>query len=291
MKNIYVYVAILLAGCVLVACSETDEGDENNEDGAEDVVSVETAEAEEDDLTVTKSVFGRAEPSKTTPVMLESPGEIDSLEVEEDDDVDEDDTIAKVKTPEGKEKIKADADGRITDLDADEGEMASDEDPLATISEMDPMTLTFQVTSNVRRLFEKDDENDVHIDDDEHEATITKVKATPDDSGMYPVEAEVDNDDDDILSGMVARMEVPEKRVEDATIVPTSAVETEDSESTVFIVEDDKAVEVDVEIKETQSDHTAIDGDVEPGDEVVVSGQLTLDDGSEVDVTEAGNES
>lgn len=289
MKKIYVYVAILLAGGVLAACSGADGENDDNE--AEEVVPVEVDEAEEGDLTVTKSVYGRAEPSKTTPVMLENPGEIDTLEVDEGDDVDEDDTIAKVKTPEGKEKIQADADGTITDLDADEGETASDEDPLATISEMDPMTLTFQVTSNVRRLFEKDDENDVEIDDTEYEGEVTKVKATPDDSGLYPVEAEVDNDDGDILSGMVARMDVPEDRVEDAIIVPTSAVETEDDESSVFIVEDNKAVEVDVSIEETQSDRTAIEGDVEADDEVVVSGQLTLEDGSEVDVTEARNES
>lgn len=289
MRKIYVYIAIMLAGCVLVACSNNDA--EENNDENEETVPVETAEVEEGDLTVTKSVYGRAEPSKTTPIMLEDPGEIDKLEVEEGDTVEEDDTIAKVLTPEGDKKIEADADGMITDLDAEEGEMTSDEDPLAVISEMDPMKLSFQVTSKVRKLFEKDDENTVDIDGEEYDATVDKVKATPDDTGLYPVEASVENEDDDILSGMVARMDVPEEKVEDTIIVPTSAIVTEDEESFIFIVEDDEAVRTEVSVNETQSDETAIDGDVDVDDELVVNGQSTLADGSKVDVKEEENES
>src|SRR5699024_10147738 len=86
-------IAILLIG-ILPACSE-DEEEQSGE--TEKVTSVETVEAEEGDLTIVKTMNSRTKPGSLNSIMLESPGELETLEVENGDEADKDDTIATSK--------------------------------------------------------------------------------------------------------------------------------------------------------------------------------------------------
>src|SRR5699024_9962693 len=106
----------------------------------------------------------------------------------------------------------------------------------------------------------------------------------PDDSGLYPVEATIDNEDEKILPGEMAKLSIPEKKIKDALIVPTEAVIEESGSSYVFVLEDDTVTKAEVTVKETQSDESAIKGDVEKGDVIITSGQHSLEDGSKVNV-------
>lgn len=271
---------ILLAG-VLAACNDNDQDTEKQKESQE--ISVETEAAIKDDFTIEKTVYGRISPSSTTPVTLESPGEIDTLKVENGDEVKEDDLIAILKTPAGKQNIRAPKDGDITSLDAAVGDTVSDDDPLAVIADMDKLKLEFSVTSGVQSLFSKDDTLDANVDDQELDAKIISIDTMPDDTGLYPVKATAKNKDKAILPGMIATLHVPEKRVKDATIVPTAAI-IEEEEAFVFVIKDDKAEKIDVETEETQSDKTAVKGDIKADDQVVVDGQMTLNDGDTVNV-------
>lgn len=287
LKKVYTLLVLIIVGGILVACSEA----EVKEDDADKVIPVEVEEVEKGDLTITKTVYGRLEPSSTTPVMIQNPGKVDTLEVAGGDEVKEDDAIATIVSPAGSESITADGDGIVTSLDVKEGDKISNEEPLAIIADVDTMKLTLNVTANVRALFHKDDEHQTTIGDEAYDATITRVKEMPEDTGLYPVEATVKNKDGNILPGMIAEMAVPENKVKDTIIVPTSAIVTEEDDTFIFIARDNEAVKIDVTVTETQSDMTAIEGDVEPGDNVIINGQLTLVDGSAVDVTGEGNES
>lgn len=272
---------ILLVG-VLAACNDNDQETEKKTENQQ--TSVETEAVVKDDFMIEKTVYGRISPSSTTPVTLESPGEIDTLKVDDGDEVKEDDLIAILKTPAGKQNIRAPKDGDITSLDAAVGDTVSDDDPLAVIADMDKLKLEFSVTSGVQSLFSKDDTLDATVDDQKLEAKITSIDSMPDDTGLYPVKATAKNEDKNVLPGMIATMQVPENRVKDAIIVPTAAIVEEDEESFVFVIKDDKAEKIDVEIEETQSNKTAIKGDVKADDQVVVDGQMTLNDGDAVNV-------
>src|SRR5699024_7167549 len=96
-------IAILLIG-MMTACSEEEE-DQSEE--TEKVTPVETVEAEEGDLTIDKTMNGRTKPGSSKPIMLESPGELETLEVANGDEVDKDDTIATIKTPAGNQTLYA----------------------------------------------------------------------------------------------------------------------------------------------------------------------------------------
>ncbi len=169
--------------------------------------------------------------------------------------------------------------------------MASGSDPLMVIADFDPMLMTASVTDSTRGLLETEEIYTVTINDKDYDAELTSLGTMPDDTGLYPVEAEIAQDEGKILTGMTAVMNVPEKRVNDAIIVPTEAVVTESGETFVYVVKDEKAVKTNVTIKETQSDETAVKGDVQKGDQVVVNGLLTLSDGMTVEVSEEGDNS
>lgn len=284
MKRILFGMIAILLIALLAACTEEED---TNEEAEETVTQVETVEATEGDFVIDRLVYGRTSPSSTAPVMIQNPGEIDTLEVENGDQVEEDDLIASITTPAGNQDITASTAGEITNLEVSEGDMVSTEDPLAIVADLDSMTLTFNVTADVQKLFSIEDTLDVVIDDSEYEAEITAVNKMPDDTGLYPVEATVANEDGDLLAGMVGEMSVPENRIEETIIVPTAAITEEDDGAFVYVIDDEQvANQLAVTIQESQSDETAIEGDVQAGDEIVVDGKLTLTDGSAVNVVE-----
>src|SRR5699024_6990091 len=98
MRKLFIgVIAILLIG-MMTACSEDEE--EQSEE-TEKVTSLETAEAEELDLTKDKTINGRTKPGSSKPIMLESPGELETLEVPNGEEVDKDHTHATIQTPAG----------------------------------------------------------------------------------------------------------------------------------------------------------------------------------------------
>lgn len=285
-RNLLKIVAILMIG-LLVACSNDTE-DETTQNK---VVPVETTKAKKDELVVHKTLLGRTAPNNMTPIMAQLPGEIDTLEVENGDHVDEDDLIATLKTQAGIQNIKASETGEIVELKLKEGDMATESEPLAMIIDMEQMKVNYTVTNNVRTLLEKDMKLETTIGGNSYDVEIISIGMIPDETGLYPVEAIVENKNNELIPGLVVKTSIPEKRIKEAIILPTEAIIEDSDGAYVYIVEDDKVIKTEVTIKESQSDVTAIEGEVSGGDEVVINGQLTLSDGSKVEVVKAGNES
>ncbi|MFD1172452.1 efflux RND transporter periplasmic adaptor subunit [Oceanobacillus picturae] len=273
--------AVLLIG-ILAACNQDED---TNQEEEKRVIPVETQEAKNDNLVIERSLYGRAAASSTSPIMLQAAGEVDSLEVENGEMVEEDDLIATISTPAGNQNIRASRDGEVTQLRAAEGDMVSPEEPFAVIADLDELKLNFTVTSDVVGLLKTGDTHQVEAADKEYEAEISSVDSMPGENGLYPVQATLNNEEKDLLPGVIASMKIPEETISDAIIVPTEAVNEENEESFVFLVKDNKAERVVVTVLETQSENTAIEGDVSEGDQVIVSGHLGLTDGDQVSVT------
>jgi len=280
-KNVLKIMAICLIG-LLVACSNNN----TDEDKTESIIPVETITAQEDEIVVNRTLSGRTAPNRTTPVMVEVPGEIEELNVENGDKVEEDEVLATLKTPAGNQDIKAPKSGEVAELELDEEDVATDSDPFAVIIDMEKLKINYDVTSNVRSLMEKDMILDTVVDDETYETTITSIGSIPGETGLYPVEGVVENVDDQLIPGLVVKTSVPEKRIKDTIVVPTEAIIEESDGAFVYLVEDNVALKTEITIKESQSDVTAIEGDVKVDDEVVINGQLTLSDGREVEVVE-----
>jgi len=289
MRRWLYFLLIILNVIILSACNNA--GEENNSDKNEQSVTpVETVEVKQGDLTVDKSIYGTVAPAKQTPVMVQQPGEITTLKVENGDKVKKDDHLATIKTAMGSQSIYAPTDGEIAKLDVQENDIQSNEEPLLLIVDLEQLHVSFSVTPTMRDLFEKDQNISLEIDGEDFDGTVLPLDSLPNEQGQYSVIAKVDNEQE-ILPGAVAQLIITDKKVKDTTLVPTAAILTENEESYVFIVKDGLAERVVVEIKETQSEETAVVADLEKGDQIIVNGQFTLSDGSEVEVVKEGKQS
>lgn len=285
MKGLRMLYVLVIASVLLAACNN-DNNDENAEE--EVVVSVETAQVEEGDLKVSKSSFGRVSLVTQTPVMADGPAEVKEVHVTNGDEVKEDDKLVTIKTPQGDLDIKAPEDGQVAKLSLREGDYTSDEDPLAIIVDLDEVEAVFDLTKKTRDLLKVDKKVNLTYQEESLEGKVLPFDILPGDTGQYEVKVEIDNEDRILSPGDVVSLEIVEDRVKDTLFVPTAAIITEDDDSYVFIVEDDLAKKVEVEIVELQSDLTAIKGELEEADAVIVSGHFTLEDGDDVQVEKEG---
>lgn len=281
MKKILLFVTVIGMTFLLAACNQEEV---NKKDNKKRVTSVETEEVKEGSIEIEKSVYGRTKPFVSSPVVLKAPGIIDQLEASNGEQVKEGDVIATISSQAGRQSIRAPQDGKLVQLKANEGEMVSTEEPLAVVADLNPLIIEFAVTASDRKLVNKEDELPVDIDEKELTATITSIGTVPNDTGLYPIQAEVSNKKTELLPGMIAQLFVPETRIKDTIIVPTAAIEEQGSQAFIYIVKENKAKRVNVTVQESQSEETAIEGNVKAGDKVIVKGQLTLKDGSQVKV-------
>ncbi|WP_226036327.1 efflux RND transporter periplasmic adaptor subunit [Aquibacillus saliphilus] len=275
-------VALML---LLAACTEDDTSDKQE---TERVTPVEVGEVIQQDLVVEKRFYGRTMPEENTPVVSQAPGEIDSLEVAKGDQVEEEDLLATVKRADGRGTIdiEAPSSGEVSTLNAKEGGMVSNTDPFAMIVNIDTIKIQLNVTAENLSIFEDNDEATVRFDsiDLEEKAEIDYVPSVAGETGLYTVELSVDNKDKKIKPGMTAVVYLPESVVKDSLQIPTTALVEETDQAYVYKIEDDKATKVKITVIESKSDLTAIEGEISAGDTVVTSGQLTLTDGSKVDI-------
>lgn len=280
MKKVYLYVAAIVLFSLLAACSQEDQKD----DEKEVIPSVETDEVTEGDLVTEKSIYGRTSPVRSTPIMLQNPGEIDNLKVSEGEQVEKNDLLATITTPGGNQNIYAPKAGKIVNIQSSEGETVTSEEPFAIVADLEKLKIKLDVTAEISSLLKQGEKEKAIINDDSYDAEITTIATMPNDTGLYTVEAVFENKEGKIIPGTVAKVNIPVSTVKKALIIPTAAIVDENDESFVYIIKDNKATKTKITIKETQSEQTAIEGELKKGDEIVVSGQLTLTDGNKVNI-------
>lgn len=276
-------ISILLL--LLASCNDTEK-EETTEERA---VPVEITEAVLEDFVVEKNTTGRIEPKDLTPIMVQMPGELSELNVKNGDKVEKDELIAKVTTQRGILDVKAPEAGEIVELSAKENDFVSDSEPLALVLNTDELTITFEVTNHLRKLFDRDKTYKVKIDNREYEMVIDTIGKIPGETGLYPVEGTVKNEKDQVLPGMIGVLSLPEKRHEKVLVLPTEAIVEESEGSFVYRIKKDQAEKVEVTVIEAQSNVTAIEGDIAEDDQIVINGQLTLTDGSKVVIAKEEN--
>ncbi|GAA0435239.1 efflux RND transporter periplasmic adaptor subunit [Lentibacillus halophilus] len=184
--------------------------------------------------------------------------------------------------------IKAPISGEITTLNSEQGEMASTQEPFATIVSMDTVKLEVQVSPERLKRLSKGDSVEIAVSgvDDNVTGTISYVASTSSDAGLFTVEADIQNSDRTIRPGMVATLITDEVLVDKSLLVPSNAVVQVEGQSVVFIAKDGKAVQKDVDIIRQGTNVTAVKGDIKKGDQVVTSGQSLLEDGNKVKIME-----
>lgn len=103
-------------------------------------------------------------------------------------------------------------------------------------------------------------------------------------SGTFRVTVKLDNPQGRLKPGMFARVDVRYDSNENALLVARDAVVTQQDQSSVFVVKDGKAIRQVIHTGYTSGDQVEVTKGLAQGDEVVVTGQAGLRDGTAVRV-------
>src|SRR5262249_28706233 len=107
-------------------------------------------------------------------------------------------------------------------------------------------------------------------------------------SGTIELRASFDNTDMALVPGQLVNVTVELDKLQAAMIVPRDAVNDGPTGPYVYVVEGGKAIPHNVKILFDDSESIAFDGDVKPGDRVIVEGQLRVVSGGPVSVDSGG---
>ncbi len=93
------------------------------------------------------------------------------------------------------------------------------------------------------------------------------------------VEAEIPNAEGKLRPGLLARVEIPRRRIPQALTVPLVAAIDFELSKAVYVVEDGRAVRRMVELGPVIGDQVVVEKGLAPGDRVIVDGQLQVSEG------------
>jgi RND family efflux transporter MFP subunit len=103
-------------------------------------------------------------------------------------------------------------------------------------------------------------------------------------SGTIELRATFDNKDFSFLPGQLVNVTVELDTIPNALVVPRDAISEGPDGTFVYVVTDSKARQLSVKVLFDDAKNVAIEGDVKPGDQVIVEGQLRVDPSGAVNV-------
>ncbi|MCA0970965.1 efflux RND transporter periplasmic adaptor subunit [Halobacillus litoralis] len=188
--------------------------------------------------------------------------------------------------------ITSNVSGQVVSVDVEIGDPVSNTQAVAQVVDVSPIKAEISVNAEKLPLFQSGGDYSVNVDPlgESFTASVSYISPVTNDTGLYPIEAVISNDEEKIKPGMLLTINMPETTLEQTLLVPTSAVVENSTEAFVYVVDEENiAVRKTVQVLEAQSDVTAVSGDLAEGDQVVTKGQITLDDGNKVQLIEEEN--
>ncbi len=189
--------------------------------------------------------------------------------------------------------IKAPVSGVVAQVHTEKGAIVGPQSPIITIANIDTLEVNTSINELQVNKIKAGTEVEVLVpacDNQIFSGRIKTVSPTMDPAiKAYPVTITITNKDNIIKAGMYAEVELITDVAEDALIVPAEAVLSRNGDSHVFIVQDDKAVQVQVETGLSNSKEIQILKGLKPGDQVITRGNEDVVDGDLVTVVNRGD--
>ncbi len=195
-------------------------------------------------------------------------------------------------------RITSPVDGKTGPILVQPGNMvtANSTAPLVTLAEIQPVKISFSLPqADLKLILERQRKQAltaiVDVDGVNGEPLSAPVdfvsNAVSNQSGTIELRANFDNRDLVFLPGQLVNVTVELDRIPNALVVPHDAVNDGPAGSFVYVVESGKARQQPVKVVFDDAKNVAIEGDVKPGDTVIVEGQLRVDPGGRVTVVGA----
>jgi membrane fusion protein, multidrug efflux system len=190
--------------------------------------------------------------------------------------------------------IRAPISGRTGSLLVREGNLlrANSSEPLVVINRLRPILVRFAVPASNLPLIQEHLGKNVVVragpsgGGDLNEGTLSFVDNAVDSStGTILLKGRFPNDDGSLWPGGFVDVRLQLYIEQNALVVPAAAVVDGQQGSFVFVIQPDSSASTKaVTVTRTEGDLAIVNGDVQPGDRVVVDGQLRLRQGSKVQI-------
>lgn len=183
-------------------------------------------------------------------------------------------------------QITAPIDGLVELCDVKAYDSVSAGDLLCVISGSGNRVVSFSATERIRGYIEEGDAIQVEKDGEIYEGTIYEVSTMVDEStGLYQVKASI-SQDVMLPTGSQVKLYVTSQETENAMLIPVDCVYYSNSEPYVYVYEDGKVYERDVETGIYDDSMIEILSGLEMDEWVIVTWSSELYDGAEVELAE-----
>ncbi len=180
----------------------------------------------------------------------------------------------------GREGIKAEFDGIISDVQSAEGSEAVQGGQLFTIASNKDVVVKLEVSANDFDSLSEGNTAQIKIGKKTYQGTLTSIDkiALPNDKGNSVIGARVhiDNPDDDIYIGVSAKVSMTSAEKKDVLCLPNEVVNTSTDGDFVYIIQNGTVKKQMVELGVASSSKVEIESGLKAGDQVIadVSGEL-----------------
>ena len=186
--------------------------------------------------------------------------------------------------------VKAEISGVVSAVNITEGNTASAQTNAVSIVDMSRVKLSFGVTDKVVNHIQPGTRADVTIasvSPEPFSGYVSAVSPAADEtSGLYTVEAYLDNPEGTVKPGMFAMVRLATNKHENTISLPVDAVIEKNGISNVFVVGNDLTVhKTQVETGLRNDEYIEVISGLKKGDIVVVVGQDFLDEGNTANIT------
>ena len=184
--------------------------------------------------------------------------------------------------------IKSSIAGIVNELPAKKGLYLAVGDPVATVLDIGKVKVIVGIPETDVDAVRKIDRFEITIEAlGNKKITGTKyfLAVAPESMAqVYRLELKVENNLEEILPGMFARVEIIKQEFPDALAIPLYAVISRDDKHYVYLEEDGVAKRQEVKLGILDGWHIQITEGLKPGGKVIVVGQRSVDEGQRVNV-------
>ncbi|MDQ7007164.1 MAG: efflux RND transporter periplasmic adaptor subunit [Acidobacteriota bacterium] len=183
--------------------------------------------------------------------------------------------------------IRSPLDGIAADRRVDPGEVIAPSTPIALVQRLDPLKVACRVPDTEIGWLRRGTPARVTMDAWPDQVLEARVGYVAESAGAEPrsflVEVELPNPGRRMIPGLVARVQLLRRRLEQALVIPIDALVTTDTGHVAYVVEQCRARRIPVAMRAVAGDRVLVDGGgLDFGMRLVVDGQRDLGPGREV---------